>query len=125
MEKKYTVLRVIATLYKILAVLIALGTILFAIFAIIGATAGSTMLRQFGVYNSSSAAAAIITAIMFLIGGGISALGVFAVGEGIYLLIGLEENTRFTAVLLRDRFYTQPQAQPMMPPANPNYPPAP
>lgn len=126
MEKKYTVLRVIATLYKILGVLIALGTILIVILAIVGGAAGGGMMRQFG-YNDYGGGGAVlfITAIFMFLGGGLSALGVYAVGEAIYLLIGLEENTRFTAVLLRDRFYTQPQAQPMMPPApiNPTYPP--
>jgi len=125
MEKKYTVLRVIATLYKIMGVLIALGTVLLVILAIVGVAAGNPALQQYGFDGGPFFA--FIGVIMVFLGGGLSALGIYAVGEAIYLLIGLEENTRFTAVLLRDRFYPQPAAgQPMMPaaPVNPNYPPA-
>ena len=114
MEKKYTVLRVIATLYKIAGVLIALGTVLAVILMIVGVAAGDRALRQYGF--DSGPVVAFIGVIITFIAGGLSALGVFAIGEALYLLIGLEENTRFTAVLLRDRFYPQPPPpQPMQP----------
>jgi hypothetical protein len=131
MEKKYTVLRVIATLFKIGGVLVALGTVLIAILLMIGVAAGSMMTEDYG-----GPIVAFILVVMMFIGGGIAALGVYALGESMYLLINLEENTRYTAMLLRDRFYPQPQApqSPMMPqqpvmepqaPAVSTYPPAP
>ena len=125
MEKKYAVLRVIATLYKILGVLIALGTVLLVILVIVGGAAGNRALQQYGFDGGPFLA--FFSVIMIFLGGVFSALGIYAVGEAIYLLIGLEENTRFSAVLLRDRFYPQPAAgQPLMPtaPVNQNYPPA-
>jgi hypothetical protein len=112
MEKKYTVLRVIATLFKIAGVLVALGTVLIAILMMIAVAAGSMVTEDYG-----GPIVAFILVVMMFIGGGISALGVYALGESMYLLINLEENTRYTAMLLRDRFYPQPQTpqQPMMP----------
>jgi hypothetical protein len=124
MEKKYGVLRVIATLYKILGILIALGTILIVLLAVVGVAAGGSAMRQYGGFDGGPVVA-FIGVIMLFIGGGLTALGVYAVGEGISLLVGLEENTRFTAMLLRDRFYPPQAAQPVMPPpVNPTYPPA-
>ncbi len=132
MEKKYTILRVIATLYKIVGVLVGLGTILAVFFQIIGTAAGTTFLRQYGVdLGASGPVVVFISAVVSLIAGALTALGIFAIGEAIYVLINLEENTRFTAILLRDRFYPQqmPTApvvppQPVAPPPNnPTYPP--
>jgi hypothetical protein len=120
MEKKYTVLRVIATLYKIAGVLVALGTVLFVILIIVGAAASSQYMSQFGFDNSPIWA--FMGVIFTFLGGGLSALGIYAIGEALYLLIGLEENTRFTAILLRDRFYPQPQSSPL-PPQQPIMPP--
>ena len=134
MEKKYTVLRVIATLYKIAGVLVALGTILFVILEIVGAAASNQIMNEFG-FGGGPVFAFLGIVVTFLTGG-LTALGIYAVGEALYLLIGLEENTRFTAILLRDRFYPQSQAsplppqqpisppqQPMMPPQRPMTPP--
>ena len=128
MEKKFTVLRVIATLYKIAGVLVALGTVLLVILIIVGAGASNVFMQQFGI-NGGGPIVAFVSAIITLLTGGLSALGIYAIGDGLSLLVSLEENTRFTAILLRDRFYPQPQAaplppqQPMMPPQQPRMPP--
>jgi hypothetical protein len=126
MEKKYTVLRVIATLYKIAGVLVALGTVLFVIIIIVSAAA----LNQYlGLSFDNSPIWTFLGVIITFLSGGLAALGIYAIGEALYLLIGLEENTRFTAILLRDRFYPQPQSsplppqQPMAPPQQPRMPP--
>lgn len=126
MEKKFTVLRVIATLYKIAGVLVALATVLLVVIEIIAIGGGSSMMREFGYYDVyNGPIMAFIGVIFTFIGGGLSALGIYAIGEAFYLLINLEENTRFSAILLRDRFYAQPATPPVMPPqppvANPPY----
>ncbi len=128
MEKKFTILRVIATLYKIAGVLVALGTVLLVILIIVGAGASNVFMQQFGI-SGGGPIVAFISAIITLLTGGLSALGIYAIGDGLSLLVSLEENTRFTAILLRDRFYPQPQAvplppqQPMAPPQRPMMPP--
>lgn len=121
MEKKYTALRIIGTLYKIFGVLIALGTVLLVVLAIAGVSASSQYLRGTNLGSFEM----IIAVIVILVSGALSALGVYAIGEALYLLIGLEENTRYTAMLMRDRFYAPQQVQPQpvipqqMPPTYP------
>ena len=58
----------------------------------------------------------IVMVIFELLFGGLIFLGIYAVGDLISLLINIEENTRFTALLMRDRMAPpQPVAQPMPP----------
>lgn len=103
MEKRFTALRVIATIYKIIGVLVALLTVLAVVLLIVGVATNS---RQLALYGLGSTELIVVSVIATLIGGGLGALGIYAIGEALYLLINLEENTRFTAILLRDR---QPQ----------------
>ena len=111
MEKKFTALRIFGTIYKIIGILVAVGTVLAVIGLVIAMAAGGNMMRQMGL-DSPIWLLMMIAGVVF--GGAISALSIYAVGEGLYLLINLEENTRFSAMILRDRFYP-PQPQPMAP----------
>jgi hypothetical protein len=120
MEKKFTAFRVFATFYKIASVLMALFTILVVLLLIVGIGAGDRSLRQYGVENTPIVAFLIV--VFVFITGALSSVGIYALGEAMYLLISLEENTRFTSILLRDRFYPQPpNTQPVqpLPPSNP------
>ncbi len=115
MDRKFTALRIIGTVYKIAGVLIALGTVLMVIAMIVGGSAfsGGGMMNGFGFFGP---AWIIIGVISVVVGGGLAALSVYAIGEALDLLINLEENTRFTAVVLRDRFYPPVQnSQPVQP----------
>ena len=103
MDKRYTALRVIATIYKIIGVLVALLTVLAVVLMVVGMVGNSRPLAMYGLAGPEMMAVALIST---LLGGGLGALGIFAIGEALYLLIALEENTRYTAILLRDR---QPQ----------------
>jgi|APMed6443717190_1056831.scaffolds.fasta_scaffold571689_1 hypothetical protein len=103
MDKRYTALRVIATIYKIIGVLVALLTVLAVVLMIVGVAGNSRSLAMYGLAGPEMIVIAVIST---LLGGGLGALGIFAVGEALFLLINLEENTRYTAILLRDR---QPQ----------------
>ncbi len=103
MDKRYTALRVIATIYKIIGVLVALLTVLAVVLMIVGVAGNSRPLAMYGLAGPEMI---VISVISILLGGGLGALGIFAVGEALFLLINLEENTRYTAILLRDR---QPQ----------------
>ncbi len=109
MEKRYTALRIIATLYKIIGVIIAILTVLGVIFTLV-----AQPVIDFGlgirVFNLVSS---IFGAVVVLIGGGLSAIGVYAVGELIFLLINIEENTRFTALIIRDRMQPPQPVRPM------------
>jgi hypothetical protein len=113
MEKKYTVLRIIATLYKIVAVIILVLTVLSVVFTVI---AQPRIDFGFGLPSGPLVLAFLIVMAVFeLLIGGMIFLGVFALGDLIYILINIEENTRFTALLMRDRLQaSQPMAQPQM-----------
>lgn len=119
MEKKFTALRIIGTIYKIAGILIALATVLAVFALIVGGVAGGAGLGSVGL---DSPIVMIFALISTVIGGGLAALGIFAIGEGLFLLINLEENTRFSAMVLRDRLYPPAQAPQAMMPPRPSYP---
>lgn len=109
MKKKYGALRTIGTMYKIIGAVIAVFTILGTIgTCIIGFTGGALFQgakSQLGSESSFGATeagiAGVFAALWILIFGAISAVSIFAVGEGVFLLLDLEENTRKTTELLQ------------------------
>lgn len=103
MEKKFKVLRVVGTLWKILAWVTLITGILSSIGVLLFGILGSSgdILRQFGQQPGMMPRAMgmvsgvvgffvtlIVTAVYFLI--------LYAVGELIFLLLAIEENTRLT-----------------------------
>ena len=103
MEKKFTALRIIGTIYKALGILSGLLTILAIVLVIVGgASSLNSMYGSMGMSGSGSLGLLILVVFTFIIGT-IYSLTIYGLGEMIYLLISLEENTRFTAILLRDR----------------------
>jgi len=129
MEKRYRALRIISTLYKIAGAIVLvfaiLGAIGMCLAGVLGGTALEEMSREFGEMGGmglmGSAIGGILAGLGVLIGGGLSGLTLFATGEGISLLIAMEENTRMTAMHLAG------QARPASAPAAPGiaYPPPP
>jgi hypothetical protein len=51
----------------------------------------------------------VLLSLMIILGGGIYAVTTYALGEAVYLLIALEENTRRTALLLHSQ-HEHPEA---------------
>jgi hypothetical protein len=107
-EKRYGALRVIATIYKIIGVIVALITVLAAL-GICGISAmGGAAANQFGSQTGISGLAGgivgglLLAVVAIIYGGGIT-LTLYAMGEGISLLIALEENTRVTAQWLQQQ----------------------
>lgn len=121
MEKRYTALRIIATLYKIVGVIMGVLTILGVVFVVIyqpvmdlgfGKPSGGLILLM-----------TIVIGVVVLLAGGLAAIGVFAVGDLVSLLLNIEENTRFSALLMRDRMQPAQPVQPPAPPVQPYMPP--
>lgn len=110
MEKRYHALRIVASVYRVLGiiagaltVLVMLGTCLATV---LGGAAMDSISREFGRGTGmaglfSGFVGAAVTSIILLIWGGGSALTLYGIGEGIYLLLALEENTRATTRLLQ------------------------
>jgi hypothetical protein len=125
MEKRYRALRIISTLYKIAGAIVLVFAILGAVGACLAGVLGGSAMEQLsrdlgGGGLISGAVAGIVGGIAALIGGGLSGLTIYATGEGISLLIAMEENTRATAQ------YLAAQARPAVPaPASPSIPPPP
>jgi hypothetical protein len=103
MERRYAALRIIATIYKVLGVLVGIGTVLAAIgFCALGAM-GSAALSSFngGQNAAGGVLGGFLGGVVALIVGTIYTLTLYALGDGISLLLALEENTRQTATLLQ------------------------
>ena len=104
MEKKYGILRFIGSVYKVVGIIIGVLTLLGALgiclTSVLGSDIFNQMQRGFGM-GVRTGLAGVIGAVSTLISGAILALTLYATGEGVFLLISLEENTRATALYLR------------------------
>jgi hypothetical protein len=108
MEKRYGVLRIIGTIYKVLGAIAAVITVLavvgMCLASLLGSAAVASLAKESGLPGFVSGfVGAIIFAIGAIIWGGSVAVTLYALGEGVSLLLALEENTRATAMLLRQQ----------------------
>jgi hypothetical protein len=132
MEKRYTALRTIGTIYKILGIIAAILTVIAIVAvcatSIMGGAALSGLEQSFGTGSTLggglfSALGGLVGALLLILYGGGAAITFYGIGEGIYLLISLEENTRATARMLAAqqqqpvRVQPAPPVQPVPPPA--------
>jgi len=102
MKKRYIALRIMGTIYKVLGIIMGLVTILAVIgivgMSIIGGTTMQGLSQQLGAYTSnagifSSALGGLLLSLFIFLYGSFMAVASYAVGEGIYLLIAIGENT--------------------------------
>jgi hypothetical protein len=120
MEKRYQALRVLARIYQIIGIIIGIITVVAIIAGCVGVAIGgaglSRLSREFGLQwpgaMMGGTVAGLVGLVLGLLYGGIAALTMYAIGEGILVLLAMEENTRATANLLR-----QPPSQPATSPA--------
>lgn len=107
MERRYRVLRFIGSVYKILGIITAVLTVLAALGLCLTTFLGGALFdqarQQLGVVGPqlSKVAAGIFVSGLILIFGAVMTLLLYGAGEGLYLLIDLEENTRATALYLQ------------------------
>ena len=99
MEKKFTALRIIAVIIKVLAWIVAGLTVLgFLGMIIMGATMGSMISRfnpsPYGNYPGMGAISGILMAFFVLIYGGFMFVGLLAWSDLIMVILAVEENTR-------------------------------
>lgn len=105
MEKKYKALRLIAFVNKVLALVVAVLSILTAIvifvMAVLGGVAADNLSRQLnqstgGLHLFTGVVGGLFLTLLPLISGGLLAISLYAFGEFIYVLIDIEANTRTT-----------------------------
>jgi uncharacterized membrane protein len=107
MERKFRALRIIGTVFKILAwIALALG-VLGALGALVSGVMGGAAFfgpgsREMMGGLMGGLVGGIVGALVVLVMGVIYFLSLYAAGEFIYLGLAVEENTRETANLLRD-----------------------
>ncbi len=102
MERRYTSLRVIGSIYKTLGVIvllvISLVVLVIVASSVLGLRSGLTPVSPLSFLGSF---ATLITALLVWFSGGLAGLGLYAFGEFILLMIAVEENTRATALYLK------------------------
>lgn len=102
MERKYTLLRVLGNISKILGIITAVITVMGAIGSCAAAFMGSEVVGPFldayglgfGQPRIVQMVFGIVTSIMALLYGGAIAIALYAVGQGVQLLVDVEKNTR-------------------------------
>jgi hypothetical protein len=122
MEKRFTALRIIGTIFKILAWISLLVGILGAVLALI---AGFTMSGQSGPLGLELGGplVAIAMFVVILIIAIFYFLGLYALGESIYLFLAIEENTRRAAYIAQQQYMSQTSYPPPASAAStPDYP---
>lgn len=93
MQKKFRVLRTIATIYQFLAMLVVVAGVIIAVLSILGSTI--TYNYATGTVSSGPPQFGFAAGIVFV--SIIIALGMFVVSEVIQVFLAIEENTRATA----------------------------
>jgi hypothetical protein len=110
MEKRYSALRTIGTIYKVLGIVAGAITVLVVValclISVLGGAALGNISSNLGGASSSGGLfpgvlAGLIGSFMVVLWGGSLSVTLYALGEGVYLLIALEENTRNTALALQ------------------------
>lgn len=110
MTKKFHALRIIATIYKIVGVLVMALTLLsiiaFCLASLVGGAAMDRFSQEFGQETSAlGIAGGLVSGLVFTIiaifTGGMIGLQLFAAGENISLMLAVEENTRAMVALLQ------------------------
>ena len=109
MEKKFTVLRIIGVVYKVLAWIVLILGILAALGVLAAGVWGETRVtRAPGIFPRSyvplmGIAEGLLGALGIVLGAGFYFLLLYAFGEAIYLALAIEANTRATAQYRRSR----------------------
>lgn len=111
MQKRYGVLRFISGFYKVIGIIVGVLTVLSAVGICATSVLGSSFLGSLTqnvqgtaiplAAGASGVVAGIIGGLVTIFAGALSALGLYAFGELISLVISLEENTRMSAKALQ------------------------
>ena len=117
MEKKFQILRFVGTVYKVFGIIVGVITILAVIGACLVSVLGGKMMDQLQEQLGPTAPSmgivgGIIASFLVLLYGGGLAVTLYALGEMVYLLLALEENTRMTAQALSQSASSSPPPPP-------------
>jgi hypothetical protein len=102
MKKRFGVLRVLASILKILGIIVAALAVLGGLIAFVMAFAGADMFSSFGIDSTGGALAGLMGAFLIVVVGALNALILYGYGELLMLFISMEENTFKTVKLLEE-----------------------
>jgi hypothetical protein len=121
MEQRFHALRTIGSIFRILGYIALILTILGALavcgLSVVGGTLVQSASQQFG-FNTSGGGflgglfGGLLGGILVILYGGFISLWIIAIGELIYLLIGIEENTRKTTYMIENQMTKITPAEP-------------
>ncbi|HSJ58849.1 MAG TPA: hypothetical protein VLC95_16810 [Anaerolineae bacterium] len=113
MDRRFTALRVIGTVFKILGWISLILGLLAAVGALIaGLTMGGQEWFGFNLGGPLAAIAAFIVALIISI---FNFLALYAVGDAIYLALAIEENTRRSAYMMQQQYMAYQPPYPAQP----------
>lgn len=125
MEQRYRALRTIGSIFRVVGYIILILTILAALaicgLSVISGSVYESASQELGVNTAGAGilgglVGGLIAGILVILYGGLIALMFVALGESIYLLIGIEENTRKTAYLIENQYRISPPESKSLPP---------
>jgi len=102
MKKRFGVLKVLASILKVLGIIVAALAVLGGLITFVVSIAGGNMLSQFGFDAAGGVLAGLFGAFMIILFGAFYALLLYGYGELLMLLISMEDNTHRTVKLLED-----------------------
>ena len=102
MKKRFSVLRILATVLKILGIVVAAFAVLGGLGALIMSFAGGDLFSTLGVDASGGIFVGLISSFGIVIVGIFYAVALYGYGELLMLLLSLEDNTFKTVKLLED-----------------------
>ena len=100
MKKRFQVLRIIATIFRVLGIVIAAVALVAALITLIMSMAGGQAWGLVGLDANTGFFGGLIAAFLIILLGALYALIMYGYGELIFLLLALEENTHNTVLLL-------------------------
>lgn len=100
MKKRFQFLHVIASLFRILAIVVAALALVASLVTLVMAMAGGQIWNIFGIDANTGFFGGLLVAFLEVLAGFFYALLMYGYGEMISLMLALEENTRNTVALL-------------------------
>jgi hypothetical protein len=100
MKKRFQVLRIIATIFRVLGIVIAAVALVASLITLVMSLAGGQVWRMLGIDANTGFFGGLIAAFLVILLGAFYALIMYGYGELISLLLALEENTHNTVLLL-------------------------
>jgi hypothetical protein len=102
MKKRFGVLRVLATVLKVLGIVAAALSVLGGLISMVMSFAGGDLWAAFGFDANSGFFAGLLSAFMVIVVGVLYAVMMYGYGELIMLFLSMEENTYNTAKMLEE-----------------------